>query len=211
MLSLLTRAASLAALSIVLIAMPVAAHAELVSATPGPDEVVTSPEAVVASFNQDLDPSRTSIAVRDSAGETVARGGEVGDTPREWRLELPALSPGTYEVRYTSFSAEDGELHRGSYSFSVIASEPSPQPTPAPSSTPRPSETPAPPTDLPVVTASPTALPSPSPSPSATPTATPQNGDDITGGSAMNVALPIVVGLVLVGALGWVFMRRRSR
>lgn len=204
-----TRAALLAALTFVFAVTPASAHAELVSASPGPDEAVTSPDAVVASFSQDLDPSRTSFVVRDAAGEAVARGGEIGDTPREWRLDLPALSAGAYEVRYTTFSAEDGELHRGRYSFTVIASTPSPTAAAAPSVTAQPMETPAEPTDSPVATASPQAVATPSHSPA--PTSTPDGGGDSGGVSAMNVALPIIAGLALVGALGFVLMRRRAR
>ena len=198
-----------AALAISFAVTPASAHSALLSATPGPDETVTSPDAVVASFSQDLDPSRTSMAVRNAAGEEIARGGEVGDTPRDWRLDLPGLSPGTYEVRYTTFSAEDGELHRGRYSFTVIASTPSPAPTSVPSSTPRDSDPPVQPTESPLVTPSAQAPQSPIPSPA--PTAPSDDGDDVFGGSLMNVALPIVVGLALVAVLGLYLMRRRAR
>lgn len=122
-------------------AAPAAAHAELESASPGPgDEVVTAPAVLVAVFSQDLDPSRSSLEVRDGAANQVAEGGELGDGPRELRLALPELAPGVYEVRWTSYSAEDGELERGTYTFTVVAS-PS---TPAPTQTPSPSATPSP-------------------------------------------------------------------
>ena len=123
-----------------LIAAPVLAHAELVSATPGPgDEVAGSPSELVGTFNQDLDPSRTSLEVRDASGASLARGGELGQGSREFRLILPRLGPGEYEVRWTSFSAEDGELERGSYAFTVIAAPSSP---PSPSLSPTPTAPP---------------------------------------------------------------------
>lgn len=125
-------------------AAPAAAHAELESASPGPgDEVVGSPAVLVAVFSQDLDPSRSSLEVSDANGNQIAQGGVPGDDPRELRLDLPVLAPGVYEVRWTSYSAEDGELERGSYTFTVVAgataaptattSPPSPGPTPSPS------------------------------------------------------------------------------
>ena len=121
-------------------AAPAAAHAELESASPGPgDEVVTAPTVLVAVFSQDLDPSRSSLEVRDSAGNQVAEGGELGDGPRELRLALPELAPGVFEVRWTSYSAEDGELERGTYTFTVVAAPNTPAPTPAPSPSPGPS------------------------------------------------------------------------
>jgi methionine-rich copper-binding protein CopC len=86
-------------------------HAELDSATPGPgDEVVGSPAEIVATFTQDLDMSRTAMTVWDAADTIVAEGPVLGEGPRELRLALPELAPGEYEVRWTSFSAEDSEL-----------------------------------------------------------------------------------------------------
>lgn len=136
------RLPSLAALLILLLAPAAAsAHAELESATPGPDdEVVGSPTVLVATFSQELDPSRSTLVVLDSTGTQVAAGGEVGDDPHELRLTLPVLAPGAYEVRWTSFSAEDQELDRDSYTFTVLAaSTASPRPaTAAPTATPTP-------------------------------------------------------------------------
>ena len=92
------------------LAAPVLGHAALESATPGPgDRVTGSPMELVAQFSQDLDPTRTSLEVRDATGARVARGGDPGNTPREFRLDLPELAPGKYEVRWTSSSTEDGE------------------------------------------------------------------------------------------------------
>lgn len=185
--------AVVAAAILSLVAAPVFAHAELVSALPGPgEEVGGSPTELVATFNQDLDPSRTSIEVRDSSGSTVARGGQLGDGPREFRLALPELAPGEYEVRWTSFSAEDGELARDSYTFTVVAApSPSPSPSPTPSTPPSPSPSPAP------------ATPSPSPS------ATPIPGDTAAAGDGI-VLLPILAASLIIGAIGVWLLRRRA-
>ena len=212
----ITGPALLAALLLSLFALPALAHAELVSASLGPADVVAgSPDELVAGFSQDLDESRTSIEVRDDTGNRVARGGELGNGPREWRLALPPLAPGNYEVRYTTFSAEDGELHRGRYSFTVVVA-PSPSPSPSPTS-----PTSAPPTasasarpTSPTVTASPTPTPTlgatPTPTLGATPmpSSTPGNG---TGTSFdVSIALPIVAVLTVVAGLGLWLMRRRA-
>ena len=180
-----------------LLAGPVLAHAELISATPGPGaEIEGSPSELVATFNQDLDPSRTSLEVRDASGSTVARGGELGDGPREFRLALPELVPGEYQVRWTSFSAEDGELARDSYRFTVVAA-PSPSPIPSPSPSPSPSTPPSPsPTPINVT---PSPLPSATPAPDA-PTA---SGDGLT-------LLPILAASLVVGAVAVLLLRRRA-
>lgn len=182
-----------------LMAGPVLAHAELVSGVPGPgDEVEGSPAELVTTFSQDLNPSRTSLEVRDASGSTVVKGGEPGAGPREFRLSLPELPPGRYQVRWTSFSAEDGELARGSYTFTVVAA-PSPSPTASPS--PTPSSTPSaspPPSPTPVpATASP--LPSATPAPSVTA----DSGDGV-------ILLPILAASLVVGAIGVWLLRRRA-
>ena len=162
----ITRAASFAALTFILVVPArVSAHAALVSAVPGPgDAVVGSPETLSAKFDQNLDPSRTSLQVRNDAGVIVARGGEPGAGPREFRLMLPELAPGTYKVYWTSFSTEDDELARGTYTFSVV-----PAPTVAPTAVPSPTSgatvapstaAPSPPVATPSPTSAP-ALPSP--------------------------------------------------
>lgn len=182
------------------LASPVLGHAELKSATPGPDDRVTgSPTELVARFSQNLDPSRTSLEVRDASGARVVRGGELGDGPREFRLQLPDLAPGEYEVRWTSYSTEDGELARDTYTFEVLAApSPSPTATATPRPSPRPSTSAAP-------SASPTVLPSsPTVSPDPGPSGSPSDLDT-------SVLIPIVVALGAVGAFGlWALRRPRA-
>ncbi len=182
------------------IAVPVFAHAEFKTATPGPGDTVTgSPPELVVRFTQDLDPSKTTLEVRDASGNRIVRGGEAGAGPREFRLPLPALEPGDYEVRWTSSSSEDGEIARGTYTFEVVAA-PTPTPTPAaaPSATTEPSaSTSAAPTVTPVAT---TTAPSPTPAASAQP--------DPTTTSDGSVLIPIVVVLLAVLGIGALALRR---
>lgn len=178
--------------------VPASAHAALESATPGPaDEVAGSPDEVVLRFSQDLDPSRTSIEVRNAAGAGVARGGELGEGQREFRLAVPELSPGVYEVRWTSFSAEDGELARDAYTFTVVAAaSPSPSPTASATAATSPSATPAP-------TLATTTPAAPSPSADAT------GGEGSESADAAGVLAPIIAALLVVGAIALWLARRR--
>jgi len=187
-------------LLLLLHASPALAHAALVSASPGPgDEVTGSPDELVAQFNQDLDPSRTSIEVRDASGATIARGGELGAGPREFRLALPDLAPGEYTVRWTSFSAEDGELARDTYTFTVVAAA---SPSPSPSRSPSPS-----PSSSAVATAWPSSTPGPAtPAPSPSPTA-----GNTTSASGDGLAIvPILAAALVVAGLAVWLLRRRS-
>lgn len=125
------------------LAIPLAAsaHAELIESEPSPDAFVTVvPPELIARFSQDLRPDRTSIEVRDPSGATIASGGKDPDKARLQRAPLPSLLPGTYEVRWVSYSAEDGELARGRYRFTV---EVAPSLAPLPSCVPSPEESPA--------------------------------------------------------------------
>jgi LPXTG-motif cell wall-anchored protein len=186
---------------LLLIVAPVAAHAELVSAEPGPgDEVTGSPAEIVAVFSQDLGASRTSLQVLDADGAEVAQGGEPGSGPREWVLALPELAPGTYTVRYTTFSAEDDELHRGDYAFTVLAA-PSPSPSPSPSPPPSPSPSPA---------ASPPA-PSASSAPSIAPSAaaSPAPGDPTGSGDTVTTLAVIGVAVAMIAGVAYWLLRRR--
>ena len=154
------------------------------------DEVVGSPAEIVLTFTQDLDMSRTTIEVRDASGAVVADGGVLGDGPRELRLALPELAPGDYEVRWVSFSAEDSELERGRYTFTVL---PAPSPTPAPTAA----------ATVGPATAAPTAAP---PTVGPTPVATAAPAPDDGGAAAL---LPIGIAAVAVIAIGAWLLRRR--
>ena len=181
-----------------LVIVPALAHAALESATPGPgDEVAGSPDELVLQFSQDLDPSRTSIELRDAAGARMARGGALGEGPREFRLSVPELAPGEYEVRWTSFSAEDGELARDAYTFTVVAAaSPSPSPTASATAALSPSATPAPT----LATTTPAA-----PSPSTVPT----GGEASQSADPEGVLVPIVAALLVIAGIALWLARRR--
>ena len=183
------------------IAAPTLAHAALGSATPGPgDRVTGSPAELVARFSQNLDPSRTSLEVRDPSGARVARGGELGDGPREFRLELPELAPGVYEVRWTTYSTEDNEIARDTYTFELLAA-PSPSVTPTATALPSPPATASPPAQARAT------------APPRSPSASAAAGSETNAMSGLDAAvmIPIVVALVLVGAFGlWALRRQRA-
>ena len=189
-------AVAVACVAVALLAAPLAvlAHAELDTATPADGAVLdVPPTEIVLTFTEDLDPSRSSIVVVDAGGATVASGGEVGTSDlRRMTLAVANLTAGAYEIRWTSGSAVDGDIARGTTTFTV--NEPTPSPTPSPTATP-----------TPVPSATPAPTPSPSPSPAPSPSA------DTTSGSGADVILPIVVAIVVVAVLGaWLLNRSRG-
>lgn len=196
-----SRFATLFALSlIVLLPGSVLAHADLDTPTPADGATVQgAPPTIEATFTQDVDPDGSSLQLRDAAGAVVATGSVDPDKPRRMVIDpVPDLPAGEYEIRWTTFSAEDGEgPERGTWTFMVTAPptpEPTPEPTPAPSLTPVPTPEP---------TATPEASAAPSPTIEPGPTG-PADADS-------DVLIPIVLGLALVAVAGAVLMRRRRR
>lgn len=172
-------------------------HAELDMMSPADKSSGPSPTEIVGTFVQNLDPSKSSFALVDSTGKVVAKGGQVAsDNVRKMTLPLTApLAPGAYEIRWTTVSTEDGELARGTTTFTVVAATPSPSVAPS-------------------ATASASAAPSVSASPSAAPVASPSPSPSGSGGtptSASDAVIPVIAALIVLGALGLWLLRSRSR
>ena len=194
---LLLVAAAVAVLS----ALPASAlaHAELVRAIPADGSTVTEPVTVVsARYSQDLT-SASSLNVLDASGATVASGGVgPGDDRRMLARPDVPFTNGTYTVKSTAISAEDGDIERLTWTFTVeVAATPAPTPSATVGSS-------APATSSPTPEATPSAAPSASQSP--TPSAEP----GAPTSSTTDVLLPIVAALALVLVLAG-FLLNRSR
>ena len=110
--------------AILTLAVPpaVAAHAELVLASPGPGMgLAQAPAAVVIKFSEPLNLALSRIQVLDSSGTDVGQGPTeaVAGDPNAARRALGLLPTGQYTVRWTSVSALDGHTLSGSYAFAV--------------------------------------------------------------------------------------------
>ena len=189
------------------VALPamVVAHAALDVATPADGaSIVGAPTEVAGTFTQNLEHDGSSLQLRDATGQVVATGRvDPADDRRMVVTDLPDLPPGEYEVRWTTLSAEDGELDRDTWTFTVVA---------APTTSPTPTSAP---TDVPSPAASSPAVSSPSPTAAVTASATaapsPTAGGGSTGGGGGDAFLPIIAGLALVLIAGVVLLGRRGR
>ncbi len=184
-----------AVLVALLMAGPVAAHAELTAADPADGSDVTGPfeGPITLSFSEELgDNSRAQLL--DEDGDTIAEATPDAARPEELVIELEApLAAGAYRVEITAV-ADDGHIERPVVEFTVL--EPEPTPTPAPTSTVAPSASPSP-------TAPSTASPAPTPAPSA--------GTTPAAGTT-DVLFPILAAVIALAALGAMLLRnRRSR
>jgi methionine-rich copper-binding protein CopC len=152
--------------------------------------------AYMATFTEPLDPSKSSLVVLNASGAQIASGGQVdaADT-KKMTLALPPLEAGTYQVRWTTASALDGDLDRGTTGFTYA---PAPSPSTSPSA--GASATPA---------ASVAATPSPSAAASVAPS--PSASGQPASTSTSDLLIPIVVAVILVAGLGYWLLRGRSR
>ncbi|MEP6638969.1 MAG: copper resistance protein CopC [Chloroflexota bacterium] len=100
----------------------VAAHAELLLASPAPGTgLAQAPAAVVIKFSEPLNLSLSRIEVLDSSGADVGQGPTqaVAGDAQAMRRPLGLLPTGQYTVRWATVSALDGHNLRGTYSFAV--------------------------------------------------------------------------------------------
>jgi methionine-rich copper-binding protein CopC len=173
----------------------VAAHAELVRATPAAGSTVSEPVSEVsATYSEDLtDDSRLDVLDQDGARIAVGRV-DPADKRRMVATLDPAVLAGTFTVRSTAIST-DGHPERTQWTFTVAVPA-----TPSPTSAGQ-SSAPAP-------SASPTAGPSATPTAAPTPSASPAPGSNT--GSGTDVIVPIIAALAII-TIGTGFLLSRGR
>lgn len=194
------RVATVIAITALLLApATVFADADLDVPTPADGATVErTPPVIEATFTQPVDPDGSSLQLRDAAGDLVAEGGVIDGDERRMSIDpVPELEPGAYEVRWTTRSASDDHVERGTWTFTVTAA-PTPEPTPE-------STRSAPPSAEPTATAEPT----PEPTVGATPS--PSDGGGDPAASEGDVLLPIIAALAIVAIAGGVLLNRRGQ
>ena len=170
---------------------PVLGHAELVSSDPANKAVLDTPPTVITLTFDEGVVGKSSFKLIGPGGDTVGTGGPAKDGDDTMTLDGLALTPGAYTIEWTSV-ADDGDVERGTLSFTVN------EPTPAPATpTPAPSQASTAPSAAPSPT--PTATPVPSPAVDPEPVAT---------SSGTDVLFPIIAALALVGVIGALLLRR---
>ena len=170
---------------------PVLGHAELVSSDPANKAVLDTPPTVITLTFDEGVVGKSSFKLIGPAGDTVGTGGPANDGDDTMTLDGLALTPGAYTIEWTSV-ADDGDVERGSLTFTVN------EPTPAPATpTPAPSQ----------ASTAPSA--SPSPTPTATPVPSPAvDPEPVATSSGTDVLFPIIAALALIGVIGALLLRR---
>ncbi len=117
MIKLIALAALLASLTLPNAAV---AHAMLLKATPGAGGSVSAPTELLLQFSEGVEPSFTTVAVTNAAGERVDRGAPKTASGDQTTLHvgLTALKPGDYKVEWHATSV-DTHKTSGHFGFSV--------------------------------------------------------------------------------------------
>lgn len=96
------------------------AHSQPVSMTPAANAAVAAPAAVVVHFSEELEPKFSRMTLADVAGKTVSKQPSVvGKDVKTMTLQLPALAPGVYTVKWVTVAAADAHRLEGNYKFTV--------------------------------------------------------------------------------------------
>ncbi|WP_322064990.1 copper resistance CopC family protein [Burkholderia ubonensis] len=102
---------------------PVAAlaHGKLESAVPASGSTVdAAPDVLRLAFNEDLEPTFSSVKVSDASGAAVTKEKAKVDAsaPRVMTVAVPKLASGTYTVQWIAMTA-DAHKTKGTYVFRV--------------------------------------------------------------------------------------------
>ncbi|RYV51680.1 copper resistance CopC family protein [Pengzhenrongella frigida] len=206
------RAGALGALiaSVVLTALPAAAHDQLIETVPADASVVaTAPAELTLRFSEDVMDISSQVILRGPAGEVVLdTEGVVAGALVSAPLP-PGLGEGTYTVAWRVVSG-DGHPIQGAFGFSIAPGEPPPAEAESPVASPSPLATPT-------AAVPDSSVDSPADSSAGT-TTTPQPPSSSVDGSDPDTGPrgvgPVVVGgvAVLLGAGGVALLwRRRHR
>lgn len=110
------------AMAVATLASPIAsAHASLKSSNPEAGATVeASPKEIALTFNEKVEQAFSSITVADGQGKDVAAQKAKVDAanPAILRLDVPALSAGTYTVSW-AVAGHDGHRRKGEFKFTV--------------------------------------------------------------------------------------------
>lgn len=117
-----TAAAALALLAVLAVSGSALGHAQFVSSTPKPNEILPQPPTMVeVQLSETVEPASARLNVTDSSGVPYqANGTQVSSTDaRVFRTSLAGVGPCVYTVVWRAVSAVDGHYTEGSFAFSV--------------------------------------------------------------------------------------------
>lgn len=107
-----------AALASLLFIAPAWAHSVLKSSVPADGATVTDPKTMELTFSDTV--KLVTLKLTANGNDTVLPVDKSAAAAKSFSLQLPALEPAKYEVKWTA-SAQDGHVMTGSFSFTLVA------------------------------------------------------------------------------------------
>jgi methionine-rich copper-binding protein CopC len=102
-----------------MLVLPLAAsaHAKLLSTSPPAGvSLAAAPKTLTLDFNE---PVQLAVLKVSAAGKDIAVPYDRAASSPHIVVQLPALGPGAYEVRWSALTVDDGHVVKGSFSFMV--------------------------------------------------------------------------------------------
>ena len=95
----------------------VSAHAKLLSTAPAAGAVLAAaPKVLILDFNENV---QLGVLKVSAAGKEISVPYDSGASAAHVAVPLPALAPGTYQVRWSALTVDDGHVVKGTFSFVI--------------------------------------------------------------------------------------------
>jgi hypothetical protein len=112
---------ALTAAGMILAAGPVFAHAKLRSSIPAADaQLQLAPKSLTLNFGEKV---RLAVLTLTADGKDIPVSVDrSAPAAPQVTVALPALAVGTYQVRWSALSIDDGHVSKGTFAFSIVGS-----------------------------------------------------------------------------------------
>jgi methionine-rich copper-binding protein CopC len=106
-----------AAAAVLVFPLTVLAHAKLLGTAPAAGaELTAAPKILTLDFNESV---RLAVLKVSSAGREIPTPFDGSLSAAHVAVPLPALGPGTYEVRWSALTVDDGHVVKGVFAFVI--------------------------------------------------------------------------------------------
>ena len=93
------------------------AHAKLLSTSPASGaELAAAPKVLALDFNESV---KLAVLKVSSGGKDISVPYDAGASAAHVAVTLPPLAPGTYQVKWSALTVDDGHVVKGTFSFVI--------------------------------------------------------------------------------------------
>ncbi len=97
--------------------LAVLAHAKLLGTSPAAGaELKAAPKALTLDFNESV---KLAVLKVSSGAKDISVPYDAGASAAHVEVPLPPLAPGTYQVKWSALTVDDGHVVKGTFSFVI--------------------------------------------------------------------------------------------